>query len=199
MEVLMITITESAHKKFLSILAEDNRQGHGIRVTAQRGMSPFSVEYALSFVEPGNEHPADKVIEFEGFKVYVDPQSEPLVEGATVDFVHGLNESGFKITNPKTAAPPKPAGPVVEKVQQILDSQINPNIAMHGGHVSLVDVKDNVAYLRFGGGCQGCGMVDVTLKQGVEVMIKEAVPEIKEVMDVTDHAGGKNPYYQPAK
>ncbi|MFQ5865320.1 MAG: iron-sulfur cluster assembly accessory protein [bacterium] len=195
----MITITENARKKFLSILEEENRQGHGIRVTAQRGMSPFSVEYGLSFVEPGQEHPADKVTECEGLRVYVDPQSAPLVEGATVDFVHGLNDSGFKITNPRTAAPPRPSGPVAEKVQKIIDSQINPNIAMHGGHVSLIDVKDHVAYLQFGGGCQGCGMVDVTLKQGVEVMIKEAVPEIKEVMDITDHAGGRNPYYQSAK
>ncbi len=192
----MITITENAHKKFLSILEEENRQGFGIRVTARRGLSPFSVEYGLAFVAPGEEHPADKVIEFEGFKVYVDPQSAPLVEGATVDFVHGLNESGFKITNPKTSAPP---GPIAEKVQKIIETQINPNIAMHGGFVSLVDVKDDVAYLRFGGGCQGCGMVDVTLKQGVEVLIKEAVPEIKGVMDVTDHADGKNPYYQPEK
>jgi Fe/S biogenesis protein NfuA len=70
---------------------------------------------------------------------------------------------------------------------------------MHGGHVSLVDVKDDIAYLQFGGGCQGCGMVDVTLKQGVEVMLREAVPELKAVMDVTDHAGGQNPYYQPSK
>ncbi|MFQ6113446.1 MAG: iron-sulfur cluster assembly accessory protein, partial [bacterium] len=191
----MITISENAHKKLLSILEEENRQGQGIRVTAQRGMSPFSVQYGLAFVEPGDEHPADKVIEFEGFNVYVDPQSAPLVEGATVDFVHGLNEGGFKITNPKTAAPPTPSGPLAEKIQHIINSRINPAIAMHGGHVSLIDVKDNVAYLLFGGGCQGCGMIDVTLKQGVEVMIKEAVPEIKEVLDVTDHAGGRNPYY----
>ncbi|MFQ5824959.1 MAG: iron-sulfur cluster assembly accessory protein [bacterium] len=195
----MITITENARKKFLSILEEENRQGQGIRVMAQRGVSPFSIEYGLAFVEPGQEHQADKVIEIEDLKVYVDPQSTPLVEGATVDYVYGLNESGFKITNPRTSAPPTPSGPLAEKVQHIIESRVNPAIAMHGGHVSLVDVKDNVAYLRFGGGCHGCGMVEVTLKQGVEVMIKEAIPEIKEVMDVTDHAGGRNPYYQPAK
>lgn len=195
----MITITENAKNKLLSILEEDNRAGQGVRVTAQRGASPLSIEYGLSFVEPGQEHAADKIIEFEGFKLYVDPQSEPLVEGATVDFVSGLNESGFKITNPKTSAPATPTGPVAEKIQHIIDTQINPAIATHGGQVSLVDVKENVAYLLFGGGCQGCGMVDVTLKQGVEVMIKEALPEIKGVMDVTDHADGKNPYYQPAK
>ncbi|MCG8605949.1 NifU family protein, partial [bacterium] len=140
-----------------------------------------------------------RVFEMDGFKVYVDPQSWPMVEGANVDFVHGLNETGFKITNPRTMGPPVPTGPLAEKVQHIINSRINPAVASHGGHVALVDVKDDVAYLRFGGGCQGCGMVDVTLKQGVEVMIKEAIPEIQGVMDVTDHAGGRNPYYQPAK
>lgn len=195
----MFTITDSALKKFKSILEEENRQGQGIRVTAQRGVSPFSVEFGLAFVEAGQEHAADKVIENSGLTFYVDPDSAPLVEGAIVDYVTGLSESGFKITNPNTSAPSRPTGPVAEKVQQIINSQINPAIAGHGGFVSLIDVKDNVAYLRFGGGCQGCGMVDVTLKQGVEVMIKEAVPEIQAVMDVTDHADGKNPYYQPAK
>lgn len=196
---MQVTITENAQKKFASVLQDESRQGHGIRITARRGMSPFSVEYGLSFVEAGQEHPADEVLEFDGFKIYVDPQSKPLVEGATVDYVHGLNESGFKITNPRTSAPPTPEGPMAEKVQKILEERVNPAVAMHGGHVALVDVKDDVAYLRFGGGCQGCGMVDVTLKQGVEVMIKEAIPEIKQVMDITDHASGKNPYYQPAK
>ena len=194
----MITITDSAKQKFLSILENENRPGHGMRITAQRGMSPFAVDYGLAFVEPGHEDADDEVIDAGEFKVYIDSQSAPLAEGATVDFASGLNESGFRITNPKTAAP-NPTGPVAEKVQKIIESKVNPGVAMHGGHISLVDVKDDIAYLRFGGGCQGCGMIDVTLKQGVEVMLKEAVPELKGVMDVTDHAGGQNPYYQPAK
>ncbi len=195
----MITITDNAKQKFLSILENENRQGHGMRVTAQRGMSPFAVDYGIAFVESGHEDADDEVIDAGEFKVYIDSQSVPLAEGATVDYVSGLNESGFKITNAKTAAAPNPTGPVAEKIQQIIDSKVNPGVATHGGHVSLVDVKEDIAYLRFGGGCQGCGMVDVTLKQGVEVMLKEAVPELKGVMDVTDHAGGENPYYQPEK
>ena len=195
----MFNITENAQNKFRSVLEAEGRQGRGIRVTAKRGMSPFTVDYGLAFMDPGQEHPADKVFEFAGLKVYVDPQSYPLVEGATVDYVSGLSESGFKITNPKMSASPVPTGPLAEKVQHILDSRINPAVRSHGGMVSLVDVKDNIAFLRFGGGCQGCGMVDVTLKQGVEVMLREAVPEIQGVMDITDHAGGKNPYYQPEK
>ncbi|MFQ5751773.1 MAG: NifU family protein [bacterium] len=195
----MITITENARKKFLSILETENQQGWGMRVTAVRGPSPFSVEYGLAFVEPGQEHAADQIIELEEFNVYIDPDNAPLLEGAVVDYLSGLDESGFKITNPKAAGPPVPTGPIAEKIQQIIESRVNPGVAMHGGQVSLVDVKDDIAYLRFGGGCHVCGMVDVTLKQGVEVMLKEAVPELKAVMDVTDHAGGQNPYYQPSK
>ena len=88
---------------------------------------------------------------------------------------------------------------VRQKIQQILDEYINPAVASHGGFVELLDVKENVAYLRLGGGCQGCGMVNVTLKQGIEATLKEEIPQLAGVIDQTDHAGGNNPYYQPSK
>ena len=88
---------------------------------------------------------------------------------------------------------------IKEHVQKILDEMINPAVAGHGGFVDLLDVKDNLVYLRLGGGCQGCGMVNVTLKQGIEATLKEEIPQIAGVIDQTDHAGGNNPYYQPAK
>ncbi len=86
-----------------------------------------------------------------------------------------------------------------DKVQELLDGSINPAVAGHGGYVQLIDVKDNVVYLQMGGGCQGCGMADVTLKAGIERMIKEEIPDITEVLDTTDHAAGQNPYYTPGK
>lgn len=195
----MITITDNAKEKFSTILKEENRQGQGIRVSAKPGISPFSVDYGLGFVEEGQASEDDEVFDFTDFKVYIDPASAKFLDGAVVDYVSGLSESGFKITNPKTAGPPRPEGPLAEKIQQVIDGQVNPQIRMHGGFVSLVDIRDDVAYLRFGGGCQGCGMVDVTLKQGVEVMLKQAVPELKGVADITDHASGQNPYYQSSK
>ena len=85
------------------------------------------------------------------------------------------------------------------EVRRVLDEEVNPSVAMHGGHIALVDVQNDTAYIRLEGGCQGCGMADVTLKQGVEVAIKNAVPAIKAVLDSTDHGGGSNPYYQPGK
>ncbi len=101
-------------------------------------------------------------------------------------------------------APAEPAAldlddPEVAAVHEMLDSQVNPAIAAHGGFIALLDVKDHVAYIRLEGGCQGCGLADVTLKQGVEVALKRAVPSITAVRDTTDHASGTNPYYQPDK
>jgi Fe/S biogenesis protein NfuA len=90
-------------------------------------------------------------------------------------------------------------GEVAQRVLQVLDQQINPAIAAHGGHADLVAVEDSVAYLRLGGGCQGCGLAAVTLSQGIEVAILDAVPEITKVVDVTDHASGANPYFESAK
>jgi len=85
------------------------------------------------------------------------------------------------------------------RVQELIDSTINPAVAGHGGFVQLIDVKENKVYLQMGGGCQGCGAADVTLKSGIERLIKEEIPEIEEVLDTTDHASGENPYYQPSK
>jgi Fe/S biogenesis protein NfuA len=85
------------------------------------------------------------------------------------------------------------------KVQEILDDMINPAIAGHGGFIRLLDVRENNVYVMMGGGCQGCGMADVTLKSGIETMLKEEIPQIVGIIDQTDHAEGRNPYYQPSK
>lgn len=88
---------------------------------------------------------------------------------------------------------------VRDRVQELIDTAINPAVAGHGGYIELLDVKESTVYLRMGGGCQGCGAADVTLKAGIERMIFEEVPEVTEVLDVTDHASGTNPYYAPSK
>ena len=85
------------------------------------------------------------------------------------------------------------------KVQELIDTMVNPAVAGHGGFVELIDVQDNRVYLQMGGGCQGCGMADMTLKAGIERLIKEEIPEVTEILDTTDHAAGRNPYYTPTK
>jgi Fe/S biogenesis protein NfuA len=184
-------------KKINELIAKSESQVKGLRIGAQ-AVSLLKVDFRMAFIAKGQETSEDAVLDFTGFEVYVDAASLPHVEDATVDYVDGLMGSGFKIER-ATRLPPDLSGPVVEKVQQVIDQQINPAVASHGGFVSLIDVKDNVVYVQFDGGCQGCGMADITLKQGIEVAIKEAVPEIAEIYDVTEHANGKNPYYQPSK
>jgi len=190
----MLTITDAAKKKVLAILEGEDQKDLALRV-AIRGRGPGGFRYELQFVGAGERGAEDTVVNAGGFDVLVDPDSAPNLKGATVDFLDGVTESGFKIDNPN----PLWTDPKAQAVQEVIDSQINPGVASHGGHVALLDVKDNIAYIALGGGCQGCGMVDVTLKQGIEVLLKEAVPEIRQVIDTTDHAAGKNPFYQPSK
>lgn len=194
----MVTITENAQKKILELMQGTGKPVKGLRVRAET-KTPLKVNYQLAFILDGQQEPDDTVAEFDGFSAFVDPKSLPHVEDAVVDFVdNGLTGSGFKVDAPRKL-PPHLTGPVAQRVQTIIDERINPSIAGHGGFVALADIKEDVVYLQFGGGCHGCGMADVTLKQGVAVMIKEAVPEIKDVRDVTDHGQGKNPYYQPGQ
>jgi Fe/S biogenesis protein NfuA len=142
------------------------------------------------------------VVDTDGIKVFLERHQIQFVDGATIDYLSGPAGSGFKIDSPhKPPTSPgldgePPTGPLAEAVQKVIDEQINPGVASHGGRVTLVSVKDDVAYVRFGGGCQGCSSADVTLKQGVATMIKNAVPAIKDVLDSTEHAAGANPYYR---
>ncbi len=193
----MVTITEAATKKIVQLIADTGKPVKGLRIKAD-AQSPLKVNYQLAFILDGQEEQEDTVVNFEGFDLLIDPESLQHLEEATVDYVEEDMASGFKIDAPKKL-PENLSGPVAQRVQAVIDEKINPGVANHGGYVSLIDIKDNVVFLQLGGGCQGCGMVDVTLKQGIEVMIKESVPEITEVYDVTDHASGNNPYYQPSK
>ncbi len=190
----MVTISETAVGKIVELIEKSPNPVKGLRIAAN-SVSPLKVDFRMAFIGEDEETELDQAIPFEGFTVYVNSESSELVEEATVDFVEGLMGSGFKIERPRTL-PDGVDGSVVERVQQILDEKINPGVAAHGGRISLIDVKDKTVYVQLEGGCQGCGQADVTLKQGIEVAIKEAVPEIEEILDVTDHANGRNPYYK---
>jgi Fe/S biogenesis protein NfuA len=191
----MLTFTDTAIQKIVAIMEAQGRLGDGLRL-AIAGRSAGSFRYSLGLVEEGDEDADDVVVDSGQFKVFIDPQSAPLLEGASIDYVdNGMHGSGFKIDNPN----PVWTDPTAIRVQELIDSRINPGVASHGGHVELLDVQDGTVYVRLGGGCQGCGMVDVTLRQGIEALIREEIPEIQQVVDTTDHAAGRNPYYQPAK
>ena len=192
----MITVTDAAREEIVKLMEKQEQPVKGVRIKAE-ALSPLQANFRLRFVTEDQEEPTDIITEYDGFNIYVAPDSQSYVEEVSVDFVESLAGRGFKIENPNKV-PAHLKGTVAEKVQAIIDEKINPQIASHGGHLSLLDVKESTAYVQFGGGCQGCGMADVTLKQGVEVLIKETCPEIEEILDVTDHADGKNPYFQGA-
>ena len=185
-----ITFTDLALSKVVELLDEQEMRGKAALRIAIQGRRAGRFAYLLALVE-GAPDSADEVIDVGEFKVYVDAGTLPDLRGTRVDFVDQLMGAGFKLENPN----PLWRDPLALRVQELIDTQINPGIAGHGGHVTLVEVADDRAVLQFGGGCQGCGMVDVTLRQGIETMIKREVPEIREVLDVTDHTRGENPYY----
>jgi Fe/S biogenesis protein NfuA len=152
--------------------------------------------FELTLVGKEDRSPDDLAVDGGGFTVLMDPESADRLEGAKVDFVQRVNESGFEITPVvPDVAEPAPSGALAERVEEILEHQVNPAIASHGGKILLVDVRGTEVYMEMTGGCQGCAMSRMTLRQGVERMIRQAVPEVTEIHDVTDHSAGENPYF----
>jgi Fe/S biogenesis protein NfuA len=160
-----------------------------VRVLAKEGRR-FRYEIALE--DPRERAEDDLVVEIDGLEVAVDAGSAADLTGATIDLDAAVPGGGLRIDNPNEGW----QDPVARAVQDVIDQQINPGVGSQGGMVTLVDVREGTAYLRFGGGCQGCAAVDVTLKHGVENAIRAAVPSISAIVDATDHEAGANPYYQ---
>lgn len=158
--------------------------------------SPFAPEYEFALVDDG-AGPEDRVAKLDGFEVVLDESSAGRIEGAVVDWVEGDEGTGFQVRNPnvRKLGEAEPTGALAERVRQVLDTRINPAVASHGGNIALVDVEGSDVFIELGGGCQGCGMARVTLRQGVEKMLREAIPELGQIVDVTDHAAGTDPYY----
>ncbi|MGH2606552.1 MAG: iron-sulfur cluster assembly accessory protein, partial [Anaerolineales bacterium] len=190
----MITISQRAVDQFKSLMQAKGQAGAALRLSINgRGLGGFRHE--LRFVSLQSRSADDDAVEIGGLTVLIGRDAAEKLEGASIDYVEEQFRSGFQIDNPN----PLWTDPVSLAVQEVIDKQINPGVAVHGGYVSLLEVRDRVAYVALGGGCQGCGLADVTLKKGIDVMIREAVPDIEQVVDTTDHAAGTNPYYQPAK
>jgi Fe/S biogenesis protein NfuA len=192
----MLTFTDRAREKVVEAMQAEGKDDLALRLTIE-ARGPGGTQYGLSLIGPDEASEDDTIVDAGAFKVHLDPTAAGRLGNASVDFIETISESGFKVENADEAA--HWDDPTAQKIQQLIDERINPGVASHGGWVELLGVKDDTAFLRLGGGCQGCGMVDVTLKQGIEVMIKEEIPQIARVIDQTDHAGGKNPYYQPTK
>ncbi|MEJ2078219.1 MAG: iron-sulfur cluster assembly accessory protein [Acidobacteriota bacterium] len=196
-----ITLTDLARQKVLEAL-EKQPEKNALRLEARANGTP-QFSYSMRLIGEADKRVDDLRIDSDGLELVIDPNSASNLNGASVDFEDRVVRSGFKFNNPnKPEVPEVGSGPrgdltgsTAERVQQLLDRELNPAVAAHGGRINFVGVKDNKVYLSFGGGCHGCGMVDVTLKQGVEARIRELIPEIEEVVDTTDHSSGQNPFY----
>ncbi|MEN8145751.1 MAG: NifU family protein [Gemmatimonadota bacterium] len=188
-------MTEGARKRALDFLAEEG-QDLSVRISVLDS-SPLAPRFELSIIERWEQDPDDRVVELDGVELVIPADSAGLLQGASIDWVESEAGSGFHVESPQIVpiGSAAPTGPVVGRIRQVLEHQINPAIASHGGSISLVDVREDVAYVRMQGGCQGCGMAGMTLTQGVRRMLLESVPELTDVQDVTDHASGANPYY----
>lgn len=193
----MITITEPAQEYLAELLKKQDCEGIAIRIFIIDAGTPRA-ETCISFCRPGEEKGDDEVREYKGFRGFIEKQSLPFLEDAVVDFAKDSMGGQLTIKAPNSRLPRLGEGSTLaDRINYVLYNEINPALAAHGGNVSLEEVyEDTVAVLRFGGGCQGCGMVDVTLKQGVEKTLLEQIPELTEVRDVTDHTRTENAYYQ---
>ncbi len=191
---MMIHFTDRARETVQDFLDQSNDENLALRISMSG--SPVSPNFDLTLVN-ANELAEDEImVDGGGFAVFLKGDDQEALEGATVDFVERVNESGFEVRPMKKRDGPRgtPTGPIADRVRDVLDSQVNPAIAAHGGMISLVDVEETDVYVEMSGGCQGCALSRMTLRQGVERMLREAVPELTAVHDVTDHASGDNPY-----
>lgn len=198
----MLELTPVAREKIRAALEGAAPPRDHLRIEARPGRAGF--EYRLAAAAGDELSEDDLVLDQGGFRIVLDPDSAGWLRGARLDYRDTLIESGFRFENPNP--PPSPTipsgaradltGTTAEKIRRLLDTEINPAVAAHGGRVELAGVENEVVYLSFGGGCHGCGLVDVTLKQGIETRLKELLPEIERVVDTTDHAAGTNPFYR---
>jgi Fe/S biogenesis protein NfuA len=191
----MIELSEPALQHFRRLLQTQGGDAIGIRISAVHAGTP-KADARLEFCEREDLQGDEWSLDCEGFTLYVDADSSAWLEGAQVDYASNATGGQLTIRAPKIKGQvPGESATLAERVQYLLDSEINPMLAAHKGRVALDRVDDEGAvYLRFGGGCHGCGMVDVTLKNGIEKTMRERIPEVTAIRDATDHASGAAPY-----
>lgn len=191
----MINISDSAQNHFRRLLQQQGADMAGIRLTALRAGTP-AADARLEFCEHADLDGGEWALDCEGFTLYVDAASVPFLDGAEIDFATTTAGGQLSIRAPRIKGDvPGEDASMIERVRYVIESEINPQIASHGGRVSLEEVTaDGEVVLRFGGGCHGCGNADLTLKHGIEKTLMSRVPGITAVRDATDHATGSNPY-----
>ena len=197
----VITITDRAHEQILELrAAEEDGDGLGLRIEVT-GVRGADFMYDLAFEPLAESADDDHRYDDRGLTVVIPADSVANLRGATLDLPSNEAQGGLVLRNPNRPATPRLGDPIEltgtteDKVRQLLDQQINPALAAHGGYATLVKVDGGIAHVSMGGGCQGCAVSAMTLRDGIQAAILANVPEITEVVDTTDHAAGENPFY----
>ena len=191
----MIQISESAQTHFRKLIERESLPGLGVRLSAHMP-GTTQADVRIEFAEPADLGGDEWAIDCEGFTLWVDAASVRFLDGAEIDYQQQATGGQLQIRAPKIKGEaPAESASLVERVRWMIEHEINPQLAQHRGHVSLQEItRDGVVVLSFGGGCHGCGMVDVTLKQGIEKTLLGRVPGVTAVRDATDHDTGQAPY-----
>lgn len=197
----IIEITKTAVNKISELISSREQKNLSVRVILRGALPGGKYQSEFKFITPDGISDTDVIQKTEKFNLIFDEDSVIKISGAKVDFNEMEYAAGFHIEYPPQLIAGAPVAksdwedPIASKVQQVINDEINPGVASHGGWVHLQDVKDNKAIVEMGGGCQGCGISEVTLRNGIEKLILEKVPEIVEIVDITNHEVGENPYY----
>ena len=200
-QAVKITITENAQGYLRDLLAKQDSEGIGVRIFVEHPGTP-KAECCMAYCTRGEEQPDDVRIDYADFPAYIEGKSAPYLEDAVIDYNKDRFGGQLTFKAPKSKVPNLgPDASIEERINFVLYNEINPGLAAHNGHVSLLETYDDAehgltAVLKFGGGCQGCSAVDITLKQGVEATLKAQIPELQRVTDSTDHSQRENAYYK---
>lgn len=188
----MITFTDAAREVLAQHLREAGDECAGVRIRAAK-VGKYTFRYQIHLLRQDDLAADDERLEQGAVTVMLDPRTAEWMAGAKIDFLTIDSGAGFQIENPQ--AEPRWDDPLSKRVQEVIDRQVAPMLGSHGGWIELDHVEGDTAYVQLGGGCQGCASASLTLKEGVESVISNEVPEIEHVVDVTDHQGGHQPYY----
>lgn len=191
----MLTITDAAKDYLVELLAKQNTPGMAVRVFITQPGTPYA-ETCLAYCRPDEVNESDEIMDQDELRVYLDKQSILYLEDAKIDFAKDKMGGQLTIKAPNAKMPKVDEdSPIQDQINYILYNEINPGLASHGGEVKLVEVTDdNLAILEFGGGCQGCSAVDITLKEGIEKTLLSKLPQLAGIRDATDHSQAENAY-----
>jgi Fe/S biogenesis protein NfuA len=196
----VLTVAPDALERVLEIRDGEEDPGTLCLRVAITGTSGTDYTYDLAFEEISKLEEDDDLSVQGGLSVVVAADSIEEMRGATLDIPRASGQGGLVIRNPNKPNPLvgrniELTGDIADKVRQLLAEAVNPSLASHGGYADLVGVEDTTVFITMGGGCQGCSMSAATLREGIQVAIKEAIPEVTEIIDATDHDAGDNPFY----